>query len=116
MAVIFISNSGADQDALRSVLDGLGIALVCVASVQEAVDLAQRDRPVLVICDSQAGADPGWRLFLDRNANVQLIVASRHADEALWAEVLNRGGYDVLTLPFAPDDLRRVLASATRSC
>jgi DNA-binding response OmpR family regulator len=44
----------------------------------------------------------------------QLIVASRTADDHLWAEVLNVGGYDVLPQPFERDELERVVASAFR--
>jgi nucleotide-binding universal stress UspA family protein len=43
-----------------------------------------------------------------------MLVVSRHADERLWAEVLNLGGFDVLTLPFDRDELGRVLSSALR--
>jgi hypothetical protein len=41
-----------------------------------------------------------------------MLVVSRHADERLWAEVLNLGGVDVLVLAFDRDELRRALASA----
>jgi DNA-binding response OmpR family regulator len=44
----------------------------------------------------------------------QLIVTSRTADEHLWAEVLNCGGYDVLPQPFRRDEIERVIASARR--
>jgi DNA-binding response OmpR family regulator len=43
-----------------------------------------------------------------------LIVTSRTADEQLWAEVLNIGGYDVLAQPFERDEMVRVVASARR--
>jgi hypothetical protein len=44
----------------------------------------------------------------------QLIVTSRTADESLWAEVLNIGGYDVMALPFERLEVERVIASASR--
>ena len=37
-----------------------------------------------------------------------LIVFSRLADERLWAEVLNLGGFDVLMTPFEPEEVLRV--------
>jgi DNA-binding response OmpR family regulator len=43
-----------------------------------------------------------------------LIVTSRTADEHLWAEVLNIGGYDVLPQPFNRDEVERVVAAARR--
>jgi DNA-binding response OmpR family regulator len=44
----------------------------------------------------------------------QLIVTSRTADESLWAEVLNVGGYDVLARPLEPEEVERVVAAARR--
>ena len=44
----------------------------------------------------------------------QLIVTSRLADDSLWAEVLNVGGYDVLAEPFDANEVERVIASARR--
>ena len=44
----------------------------------------------------------------------QLIVTSRTADERLWSEVLNCGGYDVLPQPFRKDEIQRVIAAAHR--
>jgi DNA-binding response OmpR family regulator len=44
----------------------------------------------------------------------QLIVTSRTADESLWAEVLNVGGYDVMAQPFEQYEVERVIASAHR--
>jgi DNA-binding response OmpR family regulator len=43
-----------------------------------------------------------------------LIVASRLADERLWAEVLNLGGYDLLCEPFQKKEVLWVLNSAWR--
>jgi DNA-binding response OmpR family regulator len=42
-----------------------------------------------------------------------LIVADRLADDALWGEVLNLGGYDLLTKPF---NAREVLHAVTTAC
>ena len=44
----------------------------------------------------------------------QLVVTSPTADESLWAEVLNVGGYDVLAQPLEADEVERVVASAWR--
>ncbi len=41
-----------------------------------------------------------------------LIVADRLADEALWAEVLNLGGYDLLTKPFNAREVFHALTTA----
>ena len=70
-----------------------------------------------VICDRDLR--PGtWRDVLAAIAPLPdpplLIVASQLADEGLWAEVLNRGGFDVLMKPFDADEVLRVVESASR--
>ena len=60
---------------------------------------------------------PGtWRDLLHVNDDAAgpplMIVTSRLADEYLWAEVLNLGGYDVLAKPFHEENVRHVVASA----
>jgi len=63
----------------------------------------------VVICDGSE-SDSNWRLLVREMGELAsppaLIVSSRLADERLWAEVLNLGGYDVLSTPF---DRREVL-------
>ena len=53
--------------------------------------------------------DGNWKDVLSRLAPVpdrpRLIVFSRHADDRLWAEVLNLGGFDVLAAPFRKEEL-----------
>ncbi len=39
-------------------------------------------------------------------------MTDRLADERLWSEVLNLGGYDVLLKPFEPGEVLRVVNSA----
>ena len=41
-----------------------------------------------------------------------MIVTDPQADARLWAEVLNRGGYDLLTQPFYAPEVRRILGNA----
>ena len=42
------------------------------------------------------------------------VVVSRLADERLWAEVLNLGGFDVLLKPFVRSEVVRVMGMALR--
>ena len=42
----------------------------------------------------------------------QLIVADRLASEALWAEVLNLGAYDLLAMPFELTEIQCVVSRA----
>ena len=60
--------------------------------------------------------DGSWEDLLSETARLpappNLIVFSRLADESLWGEVLNMGGFDVLITPFEPEEVLRVTFAA----
>ena len=70
-----------------------------------------------MLCESEL-IDGTWRDVLEEMSTQApappLIVTSFLADASLWAEVLNRGGFDVVRVPFEEEELARVatLASA----
>jgi DNA-binding response OmpR family regulator len=74
--------------------------------------------PIEVVISDREFPGGAWRDVLDTarrlHGGVPLVVTSRLADEYLWAEVLNEGGYDVLAQPFDPEEVVRVLSAATR--
>jgi len=61
-------------------------------------------------------AGGNWQALLgDLQSRVNppnLIISSRLADERLWAEVLNLGGFDVLAQPFERSEVLRVVRMA----
>jgi hypothetical protein len=61
-------------------------------------------------------ADGNWEDLLKATARLpappNLIVFSRLADESLWAQVLNLGGFDVLMTPFEAEEVLRVTFAA----
>jgi DNA-binding NtrC family response regulator len=65
----------------------------------------------VVICHAEV-EDGSWREVLGnlqaRRDPPNLIVSSRMADERLWTEVLNLGGYDLLMQPFERSEVLRV--------
>jgi len=80
----------------------------------DALRSVRRFKPWVVVCDQNL-ADGDWRDLLtdlQEQGNTPLIVASRLADDRLWAEVLNLGGYDLLANPFAAPEVSRVVTMA----
>jgi len=76
--------------------------------------LRQHDISV-VLCERDA--KPGeWTDLLDfvndRSQRPSVIVASRLADERLWAEALNLGAWDVLGKPFDRNEVLRSVKAA----
>ena len=57
--------------------------------------------------------DGDWKLVLNGFDSLpmppNLIVTARVANDELWAEVLNLGGYDVLAQPFDTQEVYRVV-------
>jgi len=82
----------------------------------DALSVLRRFHPWVVVCE-QVLADGDWRdLLKDLQSEQQmpppLIVLSKRADDRLWAEVLNLGGYDLLIKPFAAMEVSRVVKMA----
>jgi DNA-binding NtrC family response regulator len=71
----------------------------------------------VVLCD-ECLSDGGWKDVLNLTAGIDnpppLIVMSRLADDYLWAEVLDCGGYNVMSKPVDRNELSRVVRLACR--
>jgi FixJ family two-component response regulator len=81
---------------------------------QFASHLAQGWRGVLV-CEASL-PDGDWRDVLAHALRAPwtppLIVAAAHADDALWMEVLESGGYNLIGKPFVESEVFRVISAA----
>lgn len=111
--ILSISPVAEDHHALRSILDS-AVARVEEADGCEMALVILSASPVSVIITNDRLHDGDWERML-RHAHAQpspphVIVASRHADDQLWAKVLNLGAYDLLVKPFDPVEVRRVLS------
>jgi DNA-binding NtrC family response regulator len=86
-------------------------ALTC----NDAALTVRTSAPAIVLFDADSGDD--WRtLWRDVSAMRQpplFILATRTADDALWAEALNLGIYDVIATPFRLEEVVRTLHSAS---
>ncbi len=83
-----------------------------VATCREAVKFARAHETPVVISERRL-PDGDWKSLLNELEKLRscprLIVTSRFADDELWAEVLNLGGYDVLAQPFDREEVHRVV-------
>jgi DNA-binding response OmpR family regulator len=86
-----------------------------VSTVGDGIRYLRHHSPGLLICDERL-EDGDWKAILDAVMKVacppRMIVTSRLADERLWAEVLNLGGYDLLAKPFDASEVVRVVGTA----
>ncbi|MGC8791861.1 MAG: response regulator [Bryobacteraceae bacterium] len=114
-AILVVSPAPEDHALLAPLLDRCGRKMYTARSYREAVAVLCRDRFSVVLCERDL-PDGKWKDLLSQIAPLAdppcLIVISHAADEYLWAEVLNLGGYDVLAKPFDPQEVLRVVTLA----
>lgn len=113
--VLAVSLSEKDQHALAMVFDALPWRLKFVGGLSQGLRKALSCIVRLVICERDLPEGDWKLLFHPVRALTQpprFIVVSHFADERLWAEALNLGGYDVLATPFDAEGLRRVVSHA----
>ncbi len=117
VTVLAISPFRGDHTFLQNTLSHSKWRIRGASSLREARNLLRENSMYVVICEKQL-PDCTWREILEELAAMQnpppLMVTSRLADERLWAEVLNLGGYDVLMKPFDPLEVVRVVSLAWR--
>jgi len=116
--ILAVFPPGNDRTLFERILSESGWELECVQTFEEAC-IALRARPFrAVISENRFPDGHCWKdILVELQALItspQLIVTDRLADEALWAEVLNLGGYDVLMKPFDSKEVVRTLDMASR--
>jgi DNA-binding response OmpR family regulator len=117
ITLLLVTVSDEDARWLSGILDRrawrISAARTCADAVLQLASLT----PSVVLCERDL-PDGNWkRVFAEaknRDREPLMLVTSCHADEHLWAEVLNLGGYDVLQKPFDAAEVSRVLAMARR--
>jgi DNA-binding response OmpR family regulator len=120
LTILLASHLPEDVDAIRHAFhaSGLDWKLLAAADCREAWTVLHREEVDVVVAEADLPDPFAWRDLLDEIDNMgggqPVIIASRRADEILWAEVLNLGGFDLLSKPFDPEELTRVIAMAAR--
>ena len=112
--VLSVSPLDEDHSSLRDIIgDGTG-GLLKARDLVGALALLQQNDIAVVLCERELL--PGTYIDLLEHIIAKpnapsLIVASRLADESLWAEALNLGAWDVLAKPFDPSEVLRSVKS-----
>lgn len=117
ISALLVGDFELDQRLIHELFISLGWTLFEARGREDAVQYLET-HPVHVVLLQSKSSDWEWKSALRHLSScrtpAQLVVASRHADETLWSEVLNQGGYDVLIQPLDRQELERVLISANR--
>ena len=104
-----------DRCELGKILGPCGWKVIWSGTCAAALDAVQRSAAPLVI-SGRTFPDGEWRELWGRLRTrprpPMFILASRLADETLWSEVLNLGGYNLLLKPFHPEEVVRTVHGA----
>ncbi len=117
VSAVLVGAYDSDRQVVQEVFRKQGWKLFEACDRRKAMEYLNRQKVHVVIAETDV-PDWHWKKVLSdlrrMNQPPVLIVTSHLADESLWAEVLNVGGYDVLVQPLLSDELERVIASAHR--
>jgi DNA-binding NtrC family response regulator len=115
VTILAVGKCKEARDSLKEIIGRSRWRLLEAESLQEARAVLALGPVPIVLCDCRL-PDGDWQRLLAETEKLPepplLVVASRNADDSLWAEVLNLGGYDVLDVPFDRREVVRVLGVA----
>ena len=96
-----------------------GVSVLLARDCREARLALEAHPDMSLVFTDVSHADGNWadllRFVVNRGIAAHVVVCSRQADEALWSEVLWRGGYDVVVEPFDRADVGRIVEGALRT-
>lgn len=117
VSALAVGVADQDQAKLESIFRAHGWQLGKAHTRVEARAILASSPVRVVIAESDLPGC-GWMGILEEVRQMPnppvLVVTARLADEALWAEVLNMGGYDVLAKPLDGEEVARVVGAAIR--
>jgi DNA-binding response OmpR family regulator len=115
LIVLVVSQETREMFMFSEMLRSLDYVVHTAGTCAQSFDLLSKRQFALVVCEA-ALPDGNWTSVLTKLQTLdgppRLIVASALADDRLWAEVLNHGGYDVLAKPFVTEEVARVVGLA----
>ncbi|HTT61155.1 MAG TPA: response regulator [Bryobacteraceae bacterium] len=113
--VLLISPFDEDHQDLRHILRHSNWQQHAARTQHEALVFLRENVTPVAICESEL-PDGDWQEVLSQldrlDCPPMLIVTSRMADERLWSEVLNLGGYNVLAKPMNVKEVFHVVGLA----
>ncbi|MCP5114358.1 MAG: response regulator [bacterium] len=115
VAVLAVSPLEEDHACLRSIFGHSNWRIFQAHGCHEAIDFLRQHHMAVLVCERDL-PDGNWKNLLDSLTDLplppMLVVTSRNADDALWAEVLHLGAYDVLSKPFDRAEVTRIISLA----
>jgi len=103
---------------LLTILERNGMETTAAGDLRDAQLKLQEHSYDLLFVDAELAGGPWHRLLptvVASGKNCEVIVCSRCGDERLWADVLQRGAYDLIAEPFDESEVTRIAHRALDS-
>jgi DNA-binding NtrC family response regulator len=116
-ALLAVGFKDEESRILKQAANRVGCTMIVANTIRDAIQSLGSHAVPVIVCQQDL-PDGNWQDLLDLSAAwkppAKVIVVSRLADNRLWAEVLNLGGYDVLAAPLNEGEVLHVLGSSWR--
>jgi DNA-binding NtrC family response regulator len=114
LTILSVSPVDVDHSSLGALIADSSCVLMKAHDLGSALSLLKQHNIAVVLCERELR--PGTYIdllehIIAKPNALSLIVASRLADERLWAEALNLGASDVLAKPFDRSEVLRSVKS-----
>jgi DNA-binding NtrC family response regulator len=118
--VLAVFPTREDRRALEQIFANTHWRLQFTSTLCETKTALERSAVGVVLSESRLPDGHGWTDVLHETQGSELltplVVVDRLADDRLWAEVLNMGGYDLLMKPFDEREVLHAVSMACRHC
>jgi DNA-binding NtrC family response regulator len=116
VSILTVISDPEERRGLLSQLRRCKWDIQSVASFEHALARLRRSAVGVVVAQYRPCGRLSWRTLLDELRRTtpppRLVVTDRLADEVMWMEAMRLGAHDMLTQPFAQDEVFRVVAHA----
>lgn len=108
--VLIVDDDAVTQKVLQHYLERAGFQMISAHNGREAVKLARRELPQLIICDVMMPDMDGWEVLRQIQATeatreIPVILLSGNAELMAKEESLRSGAAFLLVKPISPDQL-----------
>ena len=116
--VLVVMPNPPDRSAFAEIATRAHWDLRMASSSDSAGEILKHHPADVIVCDRDV-RPAGWREAMEslaaQSPQSRFILTSPATDEKLWLEVIERGGYDVITTPLHQDRVVRAINQAVSS-
>jgi twitching motility two-component system response regulator PilH len=110
--VLVVDDSATDRANLQDVLENQNVKVLTAANGQDAIDIAQSERPDIIFLDILMSGMDGYAVCRtlrgdEKTKDIPIIFVSSKKNQAdiMWAN--EQGGSGYVIKPYAPEEIKK---------